>query len=67
MNKLEVVKGLVDEFVDTYTVEGLGKNTFIIKKVAEQMVAKHELDRSVLKPIVSIIEEDVADRVSRVG
>ena len=66
MNKKQIVEGLVDEFIDTYTVEGLGKNTFIIKKAAEQMVAKHELDRSVLKPIVAAIEEDVDDRVSRV-
>ena len=66
MNKEKLVKGLVDEFIDTYCGEGLGKNTFIIKKLAEQMVAKYEIEEAILKPIEAIIEEDIADRVSKI-
>jgi hypothetical protein len=51
MSKKELVLALVDEFIDTYTVGGPSKDTFILKKAAEQLVDKYELDNELLNGI----------------
>jgi hypothetical protein len=56
MSKKELVLALVDEFIDTYTVGGPSKDTFILKKAAEQLVDKYELDNELLNGIEVVMQ-----------
>ena len=66
MDKKELVKALVAEYIETFTVRGLGKETTQIRNIAEMLISKYELSRDLAKPMIDIVEDEVARRKKEV-
>ena len=66
MDKKELVKALVAEYIETFTVQGLGKETTQIRNIAEMLISKYELSRDLAKPMIDVVEDEVARRKKEV-
>ena len=66
MNKENLVKALVAEYIETFTVQGLGKETTQIRNISEMLISKYDLSRDLSKPMIDIVEDEIARRKKEV-
>ena len=66
MNKENLVKALVAEYIKTFIVQGLGKETTQIRNISEMLISKYGLSRDLSKPMIDIVEDEIARRKKEV-